>query len=105
MSDPSPIPRPVDIADAIELIRAEMAGLTLDAFESDRRSAALDQAIQAQAAPGPLVWSNPLCRDQDNLGVAAVFVDRHRRPVSRTVNADPDENMSQDPGSIASKAR
>lgn len=37
MTDPSPIPRLVDIVDAIELIRAEMAGVTLDAFESDRR--------------------------------------------------------------------
>jgi uncharacterized protein with HEPN domain len=33
----SPIPRLTDIVEASELIRSEMAGVTLDAFEADRR--------------------------------------------------------------------
>jgi uncharacterized protein with HEPN domain len=34
---PSPVPRLTDIIEAIELIRSEMAGVTLAAFEPDRR--------------------------------------------------------------------
>src|SRR4029077_2943415 len=37
MAKPSPVPRLTDIIEAIELIRSEMAGVTLDAFEPDRR--------------------------------------------------------------------
>ena len=37
MAKPSPVPRLSDIIEAIELIRSEMAGVTLDAFEPDRR--------------------------------------------------------------------
>lgn len=33
----SPVPRLNDIVEAIEVIRSEMAGLTLDAFEADTR--------------------------------------------------------------------
>jgi hypothetical protein len=36
MAKPSPVPRLTDIIEAIELIRGEMAGVTLDSFESDR---------------------------------------------------------------------
>ena len=37
MAAPSPIPRLTDIIEAIELIRSEMTGVTLEAFETDRR--------------------------------------------------------------------
>jgi uncharacterized protein with HEPN domain len=37
MTDSSPIARLTDIMDAIELIRSEMEGVTLEAFETDRR--------------------------------------------------------------------
>jgi uncharacterized protein with HEPN domain len=37
MAAPSPVPRLIDIIDAIELIRSEMAGMTLHSFETDRR--------------------------------------------------------------------
>ena len=37
MAPPSPVPRLSDIVEAIELIRSEMAGVTLKAFESDKR--------------------------------------------------------------------
>jgi uncharacterized protein with HEPN domain len=37
MSKPSPIARLTDIIEAIELIFSETAGITLDAFEGDRR--------------------------------------------------------------------
>jgi uncharacterized protein with HEPN domain len=37
MAQSSPIPRLTDIIEAIELIRSEMAGVTLAAFEPDRR--------------------------------------------------------------------
>jgi uncharacterized protein with HEPN domain len=37
MIEPSPVPRLTDIVEAVELIRSEMAGLTLRAFEPDRR--------------------------------------------------------------------
>ena len=37
MPAPSPIPRLTDIIEAIELIRDEMAGVTLGAFEPDKR--------------------------------------------------------------------
>jgi len=37
MAQPSPVPRLTDIIEAIELIFSEMAGVTLDAFEPDRR--------------------------------------------------------------------
>jgi uncharacterized protein with HEPN domain len=37
MAAPSPTPRLADILQAIELIRSEMAGVTLAAFESDIR--------------------------------------------------------------------
>jgi uncharacterized protein with HEPN domain len=37
MAAPSPVPRLTDIITAIELIRSEMAGVTLQAFESDMR--------------------------------------------------------------------
>lgn len=37
MARPSPVLRLTDIIDAIELIRNEMAGVTLNAFEPDRR--------------------------------------------------------------------
>jgi hypothetical protein len=32
MAAPSPVPRLIDIIDAIELIRSEMAGMTLHSF-------------------------------------------------------------------------
>jgi hypothetical protein len=37
MDEPSPLAWLVDIIEAIELIRSEMVGVTLGAFESDRR--------------------------------------------------------------------
>jgi uncharacterized protein with HEPN domain len=37
MVEPSPVPRLTDIIEAIELIRSEMAGVTLQAFEPDTR--------------------------------------------------------------------
>jgi uncharacterized protein with HEPN domain len=37
MATPSPIPRLTDIIEAVELIRSEMAGVTLEAFEPDKR--------------------------------------------------------------------
>jgi uncharacterized protein with HEPN domain len=37
MAPPSPVPRLTDIVEAIELIRSEMAGVTLQAFEPDKR--------------------------------------------------------------------
>ncbi|MFZ0887991.1 MAG: HepT-like ribonuclease domain-containing protein [Candidatus Binataceae bacterium] len=37
MAKPSSVPRLTDIIEAIELIRSEMAGVTLNAFEPDRR--------------------------------------------------------------------
>ena len=37
MAPPSPVLRLVDIIEAIELIRSEMAGVTTEAFEPDRR--------------------------------------------------------------------
>jgi len=37
MTQSSPVPRLTDIIEAIELIRSEMAGVTLAAFEPDRR--------------------------------------------------------------------
>jgi uncharacterized protein with HEPN domain/predicted nucleotidyltransferase len=37
MAEPSPVPRLTDIIEAVELIRSEMAGVTLKAFEPDRR--------------------------------------------------------------------
>ena len=37
MTTRSPVPSLTDIVEAIELIRAEMEGVTLEAFESDRR--------------------------------------------------------------------
>ncbi len=37
MPKSSPVPRLTDIIEAIELIRSEMVGVTLEAFEPDRR--------------------------------------------------------------------
>ncbi len=37
MTDPPPIARLVDLIEAIEPIQSEMVGVTLDAFEADRR--------------------------------------------------------------------
>jgi uncharacterized protein with HEPN domain len=37
MAKPSSVPRLTDIIEAIELIRSEMAGVTLNGFELDRR--------------------------------------------------------------------
>lgn len=37
MAAPSPLPRLIDIIEAIEIIRSEMAGITLKTFESDKR--------------------------------------------------------------------
>jgi len=37
MVPPSPVPRLVDIIEGIELIRSEMAGVTIEAFGPDRR--------------------------------------------------------------------
>lgn len=37
MAPPSPVPRLTDIIEAIEHIRSEMAGVTIDAFEADWR--------------------------------------------------------------------
>jgi uncharacterized protein with HEPN domain len=37
MVTPSPVSRLTDIVEAIELIRSDMAGVTLDVFEPDRR--------------------------------------------------------------------
>ncbi len=37
MAEPSPVPRLTDIVEAVELIRSEMAGVTLQAFEPDTR--------------------------------------------------------------------
>ena len=37
MAAPSSVTRLSDIIEAVELIRSEMTGVTLDAFESDRR--------------------------------------------------------------------
>jgi uncharacterized protein with HEPN domain len=37
MAPPSPVPRLTDIMEAIELIGSEMAGVTLQAFEPDKR--------------------------------------------------------------------
>ena len=38
MAQSSPVPRLTDIIEAIELIRSEMADVTLAAFEPDRKS-------------------------------------------------------------------
>jgi predicted nucleotidyltransferase len=38
MALPSPVPRLTDIVEAIEFIRSEMAGVTLQAFEPDKRN-------------------------------------------------------------------
>jgi uncharacterized protein with HEPN domain len=37
MAPPSPVPRLADIIEAIDLIRSEMAGVTIEAFGPDRR--------------------------------------------------------------------
>jgi uncharacterized protein with HEPN domain len=37
MATPGAVPRLTDIVEAIELIRSEMAGVTLQAFEPDKR--------------------------------------------------------------------
>ena len=37
MAKPSPVPRLTDIIEAVEIIHSEMAGVTLDAFEPDKR--------------------------------------------------------------------
>jgi hypothetical protein len=37
MAKASPVPRLTDSIEAVELIRGEMAGVTLEAFEPDRR--------------------------------------------------------------------
>jgi uncharacterized protein with HEPN domain len=37
MVPPSPVPRLIDIIEAIELIRSEMVGVTLQAFEPNKR--------------------------------------------------------------------
>ena len=37
MAEPSLVPRLTDIIEAVELIRSEMVGVTLEAFEPDRR--------------------------------------------------------------------
>jgi uncharacterized protein with HEPN domain len=37
MAAPSPVPRLADVIEAVELIRSEMAGVTLEAFEPDKR--------------------------------------------------------------------
>ncbi|MBF0466449.1 MAG: DUF86 domain-containing protein [Nitrospirae bacterium] len=37
MTNPSPVPRLTDIIEAIELINIEMSGLTLEAYDADRR--------------------------------------------------------------------
>ena len=37
MATPASVPRLTDIVEAIELIRSEMAGVTLQAFEPDKR--------------------------------------------------------------------
>jgi uncharacterized protein with HEPN domain len=37
MAASSPVPRLADIIEAVELIRSEMAGVTLEAFEPDKR--------------------------------------------------------------------
>jgi uncharacterized protein with HEPN domain len=37
MATPGPVPRLTDIVEAMELIRSEMAGVTLQAFETDKR--------------------------------------------------------------------
>lgn len=37
MANPSPVPRLTDIIEAIELVQSEMVGVTLEAFEPDRR--------------------------------------------------------------------
>ena len=37
MATPASVPRLTDIVEAIELIRSEMAGVTLQAFEADKR--------------------------------------------------------------------
>jgi uncharacterized protein with HEPN domain len=37
MAAPSPVPRLADIIEAVELIRSEMAGVTLEVFEPDKR--------------------------------------------------------------------
>ncbi len=39
MAAPSSLPRLIDIIEAIGIIRGEMAGVTLKAFESDKRCA------------------------------------------------------------------
>ena len=41
MATPGPVPRLTDIVEAIELIRSEMAGVTLQAFEPDKRKRCL----------------------------------------------------------------
>jgi uncharacterized protein with HEPN domain len=41
MTKRSPVARLTDIIEAIELIQSDMAGVTLDAFEADRRKRSL----------------------------------------------------------------
>jgi len=59
MAKPSPVPRLTDIIEAIELIRSEMAGVTLQAFEPDRRKRWLVERgieIISEARGFPCSW-------------------------------------------------
>jgi len=76
MTDPPPIARLVDIIEAIELIQSEMAGVTLDAFETDRR-----KATPKNERIGPLTVSGNV---EPNLSL---------RGAKRRSNLLPDEPM------------
>jgi len=47
MAPPSPIARLTEITEAVELIRSEMAGVTLRAFEPDKRKRWLASITEA----------------------------------------------------------
>jgi hypothetical protein len=58
MTQSSPIARLTDIIEAIELIQSDMAGVTLDAFEADRRRRWLvERGIEIMAGGQPPVAS------------------------------------------------
>jgi hypothetical protein len=56
MAAPSPVPRLADIIEAVELIRSEMAGVTLEAFEPDKPSAGWSSA-ELKSSPRPAAIS------------------------------------------------
>jgi hypothetical protein len=55
MAPPSPVPRLTDIIEVIKLIRSEMAGVTLQAFEPDKRKRWLvERGIEIISVPASI---------------------------------------------------